>query len=188
MSLFGRRSGRDDPGALRETPSGKSEVLSSLHHLGARLPEEDVASVKEEAKELSRQLSEEKSKRAAQGMELRDLQAKVKAIEGTVETFSSEALALSRKNKELEEALEKLRAEAKISENVQVMAVNGVKITSRWEVIQDWLGGRAHSWDLAREFDLYKVVVLAEAKFKGVDPPSFVDKPVIPPSSGSGGS
>ncbi|CAH8367488.1 unnamed protein product [Eruca vesicaria subsp. sativa] len=108
------------------------QVLSLLDHLGARLSEEDVSLVKEEAKELSRQLSEEKSRRAAQGTELRDLQAKIKAIEDSVLTPSSEALALDRKSQELEEALEKLRAEAKISEDMKVMDVNRAKITSRW--------------------------------------------------------
>ncbi|CAH8314965.1 unnamed protein product [Eruca vesicaria subsp. sativa] len=105
-------------------------VLSLLNHLGAWFSKEDVASVKEEANELSRQLSEEKSRRATKGMELHDLQAKIKAIEDTAETSSSEALALGRKNQKLEEALEKLRAEAKISEDVKVMAVDGAKMTS----------------------------------------------------------
>ncbi|CAH8328550.1 unnamed protein product [Eruca vesicaria subsp. sativa] len=43
-------------------------------------------------------------------------------------------------------------------------------------------------WDLAREFDRFKAMALAEENFKGVDPPSFEDEPAIPPSSGSGGS
>ncbi|CAH8367491.1 unnamed protein product [Eruca vesicaria subsp. sativa] len=49
--------------------------------------------------------------------------------------------------------------------------------------MRDWLYGRAHSWDFARDFDRYKAVVLV---LKGVDPPSFEDEPDIPPSSGSG--
>ncbi|CAH8385937.1 unnamed protein product [Eruca vesicaria subsp. sativa] len=132
--FFGWRSRGGDLNASRETSSGKAKILalvaSLFHHLGARFPEEDTSSIKEEAKELSRQLSEEKNRRIAQGMELRDLQAKIKAIEGAVETSSSEALALGRRNQEHEEALEKLRTEIKASEDVKVMAVNGEKITS----------------------------------------------------------
>ncbi|KAL0723131.1 hypothetical protein Bca4012_037730 [Brassica carinata] len=63
------------------------------------------------------------------------------------------------------------------------MAVNGARITSRWEVIREWLNGQAHKWNLARELDNFKTVVLTEARFKGVDPPSFEDELVIPPSS-----
>ncbi|CAH8327492.1 unnamed protein product [Eruca vesicaria subsp. sativa] len=55
------------------------------------------------------------------------LQAKIKAIEGAVDTSSSEALELGRRNQELEEALEKLRIEIKASEDVKLMAVNGAK-------------------------------------------------------------
>ncbi|CAH8353051.1 unnamed protein product [Eruca vesicaria subsp. sativa] len=153
------------------------QVTSPLHRLGTRLLEEDVSSIKEEARELSRQLSEEKSRRIAQGMELRDLQTNIKAIEGAVETSSSEVLTLSRRNQELEETLERLRTERKTLEDMKVMAVNGVKIISRWEMMRDWLAGRSHSWDVAREFDRYKAVVIVEAKFRGVDPPSFTVEP-----------
>ncbi|KAL0886240.1 hypothetical protein Bca101_010223 [Brassica carinata] len=63
-----------------------------------------------------------------------------------------------------------------------VMAVNETKITTRCEVMREWLNGQACKWDLAKEFDQFKTVVLAEAKLKGVDPPSLEDEPVIPPS------
>ncbi|CAH8303181.1 unnamed protein product [Eruca vesicaria subsp. sativa] len=124
----------------------KSEALSSSQgrrlrgRMTARLSprafhtEHAAGGLSEEAKGLSRvsqQLSEEKSMRVAQGMDLCDLQAKIKTIEGVVETSSSEALAQSRRNQELEEVLENLRAEVKTSEDVKVMAVNGGKITSR---------------------------------------------------------
>lgn len=83
----------------------------------------------EEVQELSRQLSEEKSKRVSKDLELRDLQAKVKAIEGSVETSSTE---LSREKQELGETIAKLKVEAEASENMIVMAVNGAKILDGW--------------------------------------------------------
>ncbi|KAL0733651.1 hypothetical protein Bca4012_009861 [Brassica carinata] len=54
-----------------------------------------------------------------------------------------------------------------------MMAINGARITSQWEVIREWLNGQALKWNLAREFDHFKTVVLAEARLKGVHPPSF---------------
>ncbi|CAH8313288.1 unnamed protein product, partial [Eruca vesicaria subsp. sativa] len=95
------------------------QVASLLHHLEARSQEGDVSSLKEEAKELARQLSEEKSRRIAQGMELCDLQARIKAMEGTVESSSSEALELSCRNQELEEVIEKQETETKASQDMR---------------------------------------------------------------------
>lgn len=63
------------------------------------------------------------------------------------------------------------------------MAVNGAKITSLWEVMREWLNGQAHKWNLTNEFDWFKIVALAEVKFRGVDPPSFENDPVVPPAS-----
>ncbi|KAL0702588.1 hypothetical protein Bca4012_058710 [Brassica carinata] len=116
-------------------------------------------------------------------MEFRDLKAKNKAIEGLVENSSAEALRLSREKQELEEAFAKLKREIGSSEDRMTIAVNGARITSRREVMREWLNGQAHKWNLAREFDHFKTVVLAEARLKGVDPPSFEGEPVIPPSS-----
>lgn len=48
--------------------------------------------------------------------------------------------------------------------------------------MRECLNGKARKWDLAKEFDDFKTVVLAEAAFKGIDPPTFEDYPVIPPS------
>ncbi|KAL0716279.1 hypothetical protein Bca4012_065601 [Brassica carinata] len=174
----------DDPSEVIQTiQGGLLRTISQLHHLGDRLLEESPSLAREEVEKLTRQLSEEVSKRVAKEMELRDLQAKTKAIEGLVENSSAEALRLSREKQELEEAFTKLEGEMRSSEDRMTMAVNGARFTSRWEVMREWLNGQAHKWNLARELDHFKTVVLAEARLKGVDPPSFEDEPVIHPSS-----
>ncbi|KAL0723263.1 hypothetical protein Bca4012_037862 [Brassica carinata] len=159
------------------------ETISQLHHLGDRLLEKSPSLAREEVEKLTRKLSDVVSKRVAKEMELRDLQAKTKAIEGLVENSLAEALRLSREKQELEEAFAKLEGEIRSSEDRMTMAINGARITSRWEVMREWLNGQARKWNLARELDHFKTVVLAEARLKGVDPPSFEDEPVIPPSS-----
>ncbi|KAJ4906326.1 Uncharacterized protein Rs2_09984 [Raphanus sativus] len=105
-------------------------VLSHLHHLKDRLAEESSSVNGGEITELSRQSSEEKSRRVAKELELRDLQAKVRAIEGSVETASAESLQLSREKQELEETIVELRAEAETSKNMMTMAVSGAKINA----------------------------------------------------------
>ncbi|KAL0864782.1 hypothetical protein Bca101_043900 [Brassica carinata] len=169
-----------------KTPDRLSRVLatiSQLHHLGDRLLENSPSLAREEVEKLTRQLSEEVSKRVGKEMELRDLQAKTKAIEGLVENFSEEPLRLSREKQDLEEAFAKLEGEIRSSEDKMTKALNGARITSRWEVMREWLNGQAHKWNLARELDHFKTVVLAEARLKVVDPPSFEDEPFILPSS-----
>ncbi|KAJ4889411.1 Uncharacterized protein Rs2_29159 [Raphanus sativus] len=128
------------------------------------------------------QLSEQYSRRVAKELELRDLQARIRAIQGSVETASAESLQLSREKQELEETIVELRAEAETSKNMMTMVVNGARIVARWEVMREWLKGQAHKWNLSKEFSQYKTVVLAEAEFKGTDPPSFEYEPAIPSS------
>ncbi|KAJ4875954.1 hypothetical protein Rs2_40972 [Raphanus sativus] len=120
--------------------------------------------------------------RVAKELELRDLQAKIRAIEGSVENSSAESLQLSREKQELEETIVELRTEAETSKNVVTMAVNGARIVARWEVMREWLKWQVHKWNLHKEFSQYKTVVLAEAEFKGTEPPSFEDEPAIPSS------
>ncbi|KAL0696628.1 hypothetical protein Bca4012_063808 [Brassica carinata] len=176
-------SSDDTSEVIQTIQGGLLWTISQLHHLGDRLLEESPSLAREEIEKLTRQLSEEVNKRVAKEMELRDLQAKTKAIEDLVENSSAEALRLSWEKQELEEAFAKLEGEIRSSENRMTMALNGARITSRWEVMREWLNGQAHKWNLARELDHFKTVVLAEARLKGVDPASFKDEPVIPPSS-----
>ncbi|KAJ4867831.1 Uncharacterized protein Rs2_50623 [Raphanus sativus] len=170
----------DYPVGSGRTSSG--EVLSHLHHLKDRIVEEGSSMNRDEVSELSRQLSKEKSRRVAKELELRDLQAKIRAIEGSVEIALAESLQLSREKQELEVAIVEVRTEAETSKNMMTMAVNGARIVARWEVMREWLKGQAQKWNLHKEFSQYKTVVLAEAEFKGSEPPSFEDEPAIPSS------
>ncbi|KAJ4901954.1 Uncharacterized protein Rs2_15905 [Raphanus sativus] len=156
-----------------------THVISDLHHLKDRIVEEGSSMNRDEVSELSHQLSEEKSRCVAKELELRDLQAKVRAIEGSVEIASAESLQLSREKQELEETIVTLRTEAETSKNMTTMAVNGARIIARWEVMKEWLKGQAQKWNLHKEFSQYKTVVLAEAELEGTEPPSFEDEPAI---------
>ncbi|KAJ4881517.1 Uncharacterized protein Rs2_38572 [Raphanus sativus] len=158
------------------------QVLSHLHHLKDRIAEEGSSMNRDDVSELSRQLSEEKSRHVAKELELRDLQAKIRAIVGSVEIALAESLQLSREKQELEKTIVELQTEAETSKNMMTMAVNGARIIARWEVMREWLKGQAQKWNLRKEFSQYKTVVLAEAEFKGTKPPSFEDEPAIPSS------
>ncbi|KAF2538743.1 hypothetical protein F2Q68_00021783 [Brassica cretica] len=100
---------------------------------------------------------------------------KVRELEKVAETYSAGSLAASQKSQELEE-VETLKLE-------MVMAVNGARIVSRWELMREWLNKQSGQWDLNRALDQYKMVILEEAKKKGDPPLSFEDEPAIPPAS-----
>ncbi|KAL0702358.1 hypothetical protein Bca4012_058480 [Brassica carinata] len=53
------------------------------------------------------------------------------------------------------------------------MAASGARIIAHWELMREWLKKQTSRWDLARAFDQYKTVMLAESQSKGVDPPHF---------------
>ncbi|KAJ4874216.1 Uncharacterized protein Rs2_43952 [Raphanus sativus] len=183
-----RRSGDSSPsrgGSPREgtLPIDKdsSGIIQQVQGelLQDRIVEEDSSMNRDEVSELSRQLSEKKSRRVAKELEMRDLQAKIRAIEGSVEIASAESLQLRREKQELEETIVELRTEAETLKNMTTMAVNGARIVAHWEVMRVWLKGQAQKWNLHKEFSQYKTVVLAEAEFKGTEPPSFEDEPAI---------
>ena len=69
---------------------------------------------------MKRQVSEEKAQRVAREMEIRHHKGKLKDVERTAEISSADALSISKKNQELEDAIETLRLK-------MVMAVNGGK-------------------------------------------------------------
>ncbi|KAH0883907.1 hypothetical protein HID58_060003 [Brassica napus] len=125
---------------------------------------------------LQRQVSEEREQRTARELEICDLKDKVRELEKVAETSSADTLAASRKNQELEEEMETLKRE-------MVMAVNGARIVTRWELMREWLNKQSGQWDLIRALDHYKIVILEEAKYNGIPPPSFEDEPAIPPAS-----
>ncbi|KAJ4901890.1 Uncharacterized protein Rs2_15841 [Raphanus sativus] len=134
---------KDSLGIIQQVQGELLEVLSHLHHLKDRIVLEGLSMNRDEVSELSRQLNEEKSRHVAKELELRDLQAKIRAIEGSVEIASAESLQLSREKQELEETIVELRTEAETSKNMTTMAVNSARIVARWEVMREWLKGQA---------------------------------------------
>ena len=65
-----------------------------------------------------------------------------------------------------------------------VMAVNGARVTARWELMREWLQKKSYQWDLAKALEQYKTVALEEAQNKGALVPTFKDEPAVPHASG----
>ncbi|KAJ4901995.1 Uncharacterized protein Rs2_15946 [Raphanus sativus] len=130
-------SDKDSSGIVQLVQGELLQVLSDLHHLKDRIAKEGSSMNRDEVSELTHQLSEEKSRRVAKELELRDLQAKVRAIEGSVEIASAESLQLSREKQELEETIAEIQTEAETSKNKTTMAVNGARIIAPWEVMRE---------------------------------------------------
>ncbi|KAJ4881530.1 Uncharacterized protein Rs2_38585 [Raphanus sativus] len=107
-SQGGHSLDKDSSGINQQVQGEFLQVLSHLHHLKDQLAEEGLSVNRGEITELSRYLSEEKSRRVVKELEFRDLQAKVRAIEGSVETVSAESLQLSGEIQELEETIVEL--------------------------------------------------------------------------------
>ncbi|KAF2569727.1 hypothetical protein F2Q68_00025593 [Brassica cretica] len=74
-------------------------------------------------------LLREKAQCVAREMEIRDLKDKLKDAERSAEISSADALSIGKKNQELEETIETLRLE-------MVMAINGARVTARWELMR----------------------------------------------------
>ncbi|KAF3556701.1 hypothetical protein F2Q69_00013462 [Brassica cretica] len=110
-------------------------------------------------------------------MEIRDLKDKLKDAERSAEISSADALSIGKKNQELEETIETLRLE-------MVMAINGARVTARWELMREWLQKKSNQWDLAKALEQYKMVALEEAQNKGAPVPTFEDEPAVPHFSG----
>ncbi|KAF3606729.1 hypothetical protein DY000_02050134 [Brassica cretica] len=118
--------------AVQVLQGGLLRTISQLFHFGERLSIESSLVSQEELDDLKRQVSEEKAQRVAHEMEICDLKDKLKDIERTAEIASADTLSIGKKNQELEEAIETLRLEV-------VMAVNGARVTTRWELMREWL-------------------------------------------------
>ena len=110
-------------------------------------------------------------------MEIRDLKDKLKDAERSAEISLADALSIGKKNQELEETIETLRLE-------MVMAINGARVTARWELMREWLQKKSNQWDLAKDLEQYKTIALEEAQNKGAPVPTFEDEPVVPHVSG----
>ncbi|CAG7894053.1 unnamed protein product [Brassica rapa] len=126
-------------GRKLKTPA-TAETLRIMDDMkGEGLSEEGVSSNREELEKLICQLFEKKGKCTAREMEICDLQAKVKAQESMVEASSAEALTLGKEKQELEKIMSDLRKSAETFKYEMVMAVNGARITARWELTREWL-------------------------------------------------
>ncbi|KAL0650437.1 hypothetical protein Bca4012_093128 [Brassica carinata] len=125
---------------------GLLRTISQLFHFGERLSIESSFVSQEELDDLKRQVSEEKAQGVARVMEIRDLKEKLKDMERTAEISSADTLSIGKKNQELEEAIETLRLE-------MVMAVNGARVTARWELMREWLQKKSNQWDLAKALE-----------------------------------
>ncbi|KAL0886264.1 hypothetical protein Bca101_010247 [Brassica carinata] len=133
------------------------QTVTRLFHLGERLSTEDASFVREDLEALKREASEEKYRRMAPELEIRDLKEKLKASEKIAEEASTDALATSQDNKKLAKDI-------------------------KTELMREWIKKPSDLWDLAKALDQYKAVVLGEAKNKGIAPPSFDDEPAVPSS------
>ncbi|KAF2574233.1 hypothetical protein F2Q70_00002746 [Brassica cretica] len=136
---------------------GLLRTISQLYHLGERLSNEGLPIIREEIEDLKRQMSGERDQRAARELEIRDL-----------------------KDKELEEEIDALKAAVETFKFEMVMAVNGVRVVARWELMREWLRNQSAQWDLAKVLEQYKAVIQEEARNKGAPPPTFEDELAIP--------
>ncbi|KAF2619043.1 hypothetical protein F2Q68_00039952 [Brassica cretica] len=169
---------------------GLLRTVSEHYHLGERLSNEGLAALREELEDLNRQVSDEKNQRMCWGkilsmareLEIRDHKDKVKDLEKVAEA-SADVLATSQKSQELEEGIDILKTAAETFKLEMVMAVKGARVIARRESMREWLKKQNDQWDLAKALEQYKAVIREEAMNKSVPPPTFEDKPVIPPVS-----
>ncbi|KAL0704874.1 hypothetical protein Bca4012_071299 [Brassica carinata] len=168
---------------IQALQGGLLRTASQLYHLKEQLSTEDVSSVREELEAARREALEEKDRRVAIELEIREIKEKIKASEKVAEESSADVLAANRENQKLVEVIDTLKADAENFNLELVMAVNGARVLARWELMREWLKKQSDQWDLAKALDQYKMVMIEEARNKRVAPPSFDDEPAIPPTS-----
>ncbi|KAF3588688.1 hypothetical protein F2Q69_00028859 [Brassica cretica] len=144
------------------------QIVSQLYHLGERLSSEDLPTLREEIEDLKRQVSGERDQLAARELEVCNLKDKVKDLEKVAETSSADALTTSQKNQELGEEIDALKSAVETFKFEMVMAVNGVRVVARWELMREWLRKHSAQWDLVTALEQYKAVVREEAVGTGI--------------------
>ncbi|KAF3606883.1 hypothetical protein DY000_02047859 [Brassica cretica] len=144
------------------------QTVSQLYHLGERLSSEDLPTLRKEIEDLKRQVSGERDQLAARELEVCDLKDKVKDLEKVAETSSADALTTSQKNQELGEEIDALKSAVETFKFEMVMAVNGVRVVARWELMREWLRKQSAQWDLVTALEQYKAVVREEAVGTGI--------------------
>lgn len=65
------------------------------------------------------------------------------------------------------------------------MAVNGVRIVARWELMREWLNHQTDSWEPSVALEQYKMVKTTEVELLGLPTPCFDDEPQVPENNGS---
>ncbi|KAG2298884.1 hypothetical protein Bca52824_035356 [Brassica carinata] len=83
----------DTSEVIQALQGGLLRTVTRLFHLGERLSTEDASFVREDLEALKREASEEKYRRMAPELEIRDLKEKLKASEKIAEEASTDALA-----------------------------------------------------------------------------------------------
>lgn len=107
------------------------QTASQLYHLKEQLSTQDVSSVREELEAARREALEEKDRRVAIELEIRDIKEKIKASEKVAEASSADVLAANRENQKLVEEIDTLKAAAENFNLEMVMAVNGARVLAR---------------------------------------------------------
>lgn len=186
----------DLPKAFESVQFDLLQVMSQIHHIEDMVNEQ---SSKKELESVNAQLKEEKNKVLVQGKEIKSLQLKLKNSKEAETATAAENTALTRQLEETQEELCGLKLEKESFEDERMMVVSGAKVTARWELMREWLKEQTDKWELVVEFQRYKLVKEAEAKLRGLPPPSFDDEPPLPeaaaaketspaPSEGAGAS
>ncbi|XP_056847733.1 uncharacterized protein LOC130498407 [Raphanus sativus] len=172
----------DLPKAFGSVQFDLLQVMSQIPHF------EDMVngqSSKKELENMNAQLKEEKNKVLAQGKEIKSLQFKLKNSKEAEAATAAENTALTRQLEEAQEELCGLKLEKESFEDEKMIAVSGAKVTARWELMRECLKEQTDKWELAVEFQRYKLVKESEAKLQGLPPLSFDDEWPLPEAGAS---
>ncbi|KAL0815572.1 hypothetical protein Bca101_072016 [Brassica carinata] len=152
--------------------------MSQLFHLGERMDEH--ASLKADLAELTSQLREDKNKILAKEKEIKALKLKVRNQDEAGALAAAENVSLREQLEQREEEVCNLRGVAEIFDAEKNMAVNGVIVVARWELMKEWLNHQTDSWDLEGPLEQYKMVKTSEAEYQVLHAPTFEGEPSLP--------
>ncbi|KAG5373832.1 hypothetical protein IGI04_042847 [Brassica rapa subsp. trilocularis] len=154
------------------------QAMSQLFHLGERMDEH--ASLKAYLAELTSQLREDKNKILAKEKEIKALKLKVRNQDEAGALAAAENVSLREQLEQREEEVCNLRGVAEIFDAEKNMAVNGVIVVARWELMKEWLNHQTDSWDLEGPLEQYKMLKTSEAEYQGLPAPTFEGEPSLP--------
>ncbi|WZZ26787.1 hypothetical protein YC2023_010188 [Brassica napus] len=122
------------------------QAMSQLFHLGEGMG--DHASLKADLAELTSQLREEKDNVLAKEKEIKALKLKVRNQDEAGSLAAAENISLREQLEQREEEVCDLRCAAETFDAEKTMAVSGVIVVARWELMREWLNHQTDSWDL----------------------------------------